>query len=673
MYLTQTDLFADNFFSHLSDKADSLGMEFMTEPYVAPFDPVRMAGRVQVPMCEFWVSTEMMFTARWASSAANTYGKKKVAAEAYTGRWNDGNWTMDPYAIKRVGDLAFCNGVNAMVLHGTALQPWGMDHKPGMNMFFWGTQFVPGQTWWGPGRAWVDYLSRCQYMLRQGVNVADVAGLMPNVNWHDKMPQGLHKKYNYDLVTEELLVSQLDFKDGFFTLPSGARYRIFFLPKTGGKMEPAVLSKLIELVKKGGTVVCEDKPFEAPGLTDYPQSDKSVKELANQLWGKANGSTIKENKLGKGKLIWLSAIWSNALDPERQYFLDTRTKGAAFYGNSAETTTWSDEFTNVLKSLALPDVEVLQASGTAMTWGGKPFTTTGRREKEDAVAWIHRKAEGKDQYFVCSQVADATNAEILFRVTNKTPYIMDPASGEYYQIKDWSDDGNRIRIKLSFDPFASVFVVFADKDQMPLTKGFYNSFAETQSLALNKTWEVSFPKGYGAPEKAALREGSWTDSNVFGIKYFSGTAMYQTHVDVTAKQLQSAIVLDLGEVKNLAEVIVNGKVVDTLWKPPFKTDVSRFLQKGVNKISVKVTNTWWNRMVGDQQLPEDLEWQPNLRYAGNDYRGYELKSFPKWVWTNEQRPSKERVTFTPWRFVEKDSKLEASGLIGPVRLILGNK
>ncbi|WP_316814366.1 glycosyl hydrolase [Pedobacter heparinus] len=670
MYLTQTDLFADNFFSHLADKADSLGMEFMTEPYVAPFDPVRMAGRVQVPMCEFWVSTEMMFTARWASSAANTYGRKKVAAEAFTGRWNDGNWTMDPYAIKRVGDLAFCNGVNAMVLHGTALQPWGMDHKPGMNMFFWGTQFVPGQTWWAPGRAWVDYLSRCQYMLRQGYNVADIAGLMPNVDWHDKMPQGLHKKYNYDLITEELLVSQMDFKNGFFTLPSGARYRVFFLPKTGGKMEPAVLSKLIELVKKGGTIVCEDKPSMAPGLRNYPQSDNTVKALVEQLWGKTDGIAIKENKLGKGKLIWLSSVWKNTFDPERQYFLDTRTIGAEFWGNSAETTSWSDEFMEVLRQFALPDVEVLQASGTAMAWGGKSMTTTGKREKENAVAWIHRKKESKDFYFVCSQVADATNAEVLFRVTNKIPFIMDPATGENYRIRDWSDDGKRTRIILPFDPFGSVFIVFVDKDQLPATKGIYNSLAETQTVPLNMTWEVSFPKGYGAPEKASLQTGSWTNSNVFGIKYFSGTATYQANLEITTKQLQSGTVLDLGEVKNLAEVIMNGKVVDTLWKPPFKTDISKFLKVGNNQLVIKITNTWWNRMVGDEQLPEDLEWLPNNRYAGNDYRGYELKHFPNWIWTNTQRPSKGRVTFTPWKFVEKDSKLESAGLIGPVRLLL---
>ena len=306
MYLTQTDLFADNFFTHLAGKADSLGMDFMTEPYIAPFDPLRMAGRVQVPMCEFWVSTEMMHTVRWASSAANTYGRKVVAAEAFTGRWNDGNWKMDPFALKRVGDLAFANGVNKMYFHAAALQPWGTDLKPGTPMFHWGTIFIPGQTWWKPAREWVNYISRCQYMLSQGKNVADIACLMPTLKWRRSTPEGLHKKYNYDLLSEEIILEKLDYADGFFRLPSGAEYRVLLLPHTHGRMSPEVIARLIELASKGGTIICRDRPSSAPGLTDYPQVDAKVKDLAKKLWGEADGKTVFENKIGKGKLIWMN-------------------------------------------------------------------------------------------------------------------------------------------------------------------------------------------------------------------------------------------------------------------------------------------------------------------------------------------------------------------------------
>ncbi|WP_343701038.1 glycosyl hydrolase [Chitinophaga sp.] len=667
LYLTQTDLFAENFFSNLSGKADSLGMQFMTEPYTAPFDPVRMAGRVQVPMCEFWVSTERMHTARWAASAANTYGRKEVAAEAYTGRWNDGNWKMDPYAIKRVGDLAFCNGVNKMILHGTALQPWGMDHKPGMNMFFWGTMFVPAQTWLQPGRAWTNYLSRCQYMLQQGRNVADVAGLLPTLDWEYTMPMGLHKKYNYDLVSEELLLNKMDVKDGYFTLPSGAKYRVLLLPETKGKMSPEMLRRIGYLLRKGGNIVCRDKPYHAPGLLNYQQNDSLVRQLTDELWGRMDGSTIFENKVGAGRLIWMKEIWKDEFDAERDYFLRTRTKEKEFWEEPAMTTRWSPAFMELLASVTPPDVEVLHASGKAMGWGGFPETAAGIRQGEDAVAWTHRLLGNTDIYFVSSQVATEQQAELMFRVKDKIPVIWDPETGKQYRCKEWAQEGDRIRVKIPFTPFGAVFILFKSAGNLPA--GLYGMPEIKNSMPLELAWDVLFPEGYGAPPRARLTAGSWSASKEFGIKYFSGTATYHANINCTKKQLRSGVILSLGTVKNLAEVIINGSVVDTLWKPPYQSDISDFLHPGENSVTLKVTNTWWNRLVGDEQLPPDLAWRENLRYAGNDFKGYELKEFPAWVWSNEARPSGGRVTFTPWRFVEKDSELLPAGLIGPVKLL----
>src|SRR5690606_7254441 len=170
-----------------------------------------------------------------------------------------------------------------MVLHGTALQPWGMDRKPGMNMFFWGTMFVPAQTWLQPGRVWTNYLFRCQYMLQQGRNVADVVGLLPTPDWEYTTPMGLHKKYNYDLVSEALLLNEMDVKDGYFALPSGAKCRVLLLPETKGKMAPEMLRRIGYLVKKGGTIVCRDKPYHAPGLLNYQQNDSLVRQLTEEV------------------------------------------------------------------------------------------------------------------------------------------------------------------------------------------------------------------------------------------------------------------------------------------------------------------------------------------------------------------------------------------------------
>ncbi|WP_187774913.1 glycosyl hydrolase [Pedobacter sp. BS3] len=674
MYLTQTDLFAANFFTHLADKAAANGMDFMTEPYMAPFDPIRMAGRVQVPTGEFWASGDCMNTLKWASSSAHTYGRKTVAAESFTGRWNDGNWKMDPYGIKRVGDLAFCQGVNKMYLHGTALQPWGTDVKPGMPMMFWGTMFAPGQTWLEPGKAWVDYLSRCQYLLSQGLHVADVAGVMPTLNWENAMPGGLHKKYDYDLLAEESLLNDMDWKDGYFVLPSGARYRVLFLPKTNGMMDVALIRKLTVLAQKGGIIVCQDKPLRAPGLSGYPKCDEDVQHAAAALWGKADGKTVFENRVGKGKLVWINTIYTDTDEPESQYFRDTRAENKAFYGRPAFTSQWSADFLKLLRTTSLPDVEVVKAGGKAMAWGGFEETTRGTRQGEDAIAWIHRRIGNNEVYFVSSQVATPNQSEMVFRVQGKVPELWDAETGKRYKPETWAEEGGRTKVSITFPPMGSVFVVFKPASEATATLPVYNAEQKVKSqMALNGIWNVSFPAGYGAPATARLAAGSLTENADPGIKYFSGTAAYQTDITLAKKQLQSNVILDLGKVRNLAEVLVNNVSAGVLWKPPFKADITSLLKPGKNTLTVKVTNTWWNRMVGDEQLPEDLKWGKKTLYAGNDYKGYHLIEIPKWVWNGEQRPSKDRVTFSTWKYVEKDSPLEPSGLIGPVNILFAEK
>lgn len=215
--------------------------------------------------------------------------------------------------------------------------------------------------------------------------------------------------------------------------------------------------------------------------------------------------------------------------------------------------------------------------------------------------------------------------------------------------------------------FGSEFVVFQDNEVAAAPA--YRSQKFTELIALNDTWQVSFPPKTGAPASAELRPGSWTESDVFGIKYFSGTATYNKTITLSEAQLKRELWIDLGEVKNLAEIYVNGKAADTLWCPPFRTNIGKLLVPGKNTITIKITNTWWNRLIGDEQLPDDLTWRPKLRYAGEDYFGYELSEFPQWVWTGEQRPSKDRVTFTAWRYVEKNTPLIPAGLIGPVKIL----
>ncbi len=88
------------------------------------------------------------------------------------------------------------------------------------------------------------------------------------------------------------------------------------------------------------------------------------------------------------------------------------------------------------------------------------------------------------------------------------------------------------------------------------------------------------------------------------MKYFSDAATYATELDVPQAWFArgARLVLDLGQVREIAEVTVNGKPAGgVLWKPPYAADVTGALRPGRNRVEVKVTNLWVNRVVGDLQ------------------------------------------------------------------------
>ncbi len=705
--LTQTDLFADNFFSYLTDLCAEKGMTFMTEGYFGPFDPVRSDGRTARPMGEVWASGDCIETLRWAASAATTYGRKMVGAETFTGRWSDGAWSIDPYAIKRIGDLAFCHGVNKITMHGSTLEPWGDKVKPGMGLGYWGTMLNPGQTWWESGRAWVDYLSRCQFMLQQGRSVADIVFVFPSQNWNNTVPSGLHKLYNYDFCAEETFM-QAEFKDGRFVLPhSDVGYRVLVLPPTASGVSPEFLRKLLALVKEGGTVVCSDRPTRAAGLQDYPACDRQVEALAAELWGACDGKTVKENRCGKGRLCWIPT-GTEQRDPENDWVMKNRPP-KQFYGNSPKTMEWSQELRGVLRELqVVPDVETRTDGGPAQLWGGLDNTLCGARSNDAAVAWIHRREGDREIYFVASQVAASMAAELTFRVGDKIPEMWNPETGKVALAAVWRVEAGRTIMPLNFTPFGSMFVVFrsgqADAVQS-ITRDGQNCSEEIvwrrgdtvgietdkagiyelklgsgrtakaelrdipAPIAFNGPWQVKFPAGWGAPAEAQMEVGSWTANTDAGIRYFSGTATYGRDFDMPKDRLGSNLInyLDLGKVKNLAVVMLNGQAAGILWKPPFRLDVTRLLKPGLNRLEIKVTNLWVNRMVGDEQQPDDCEWMPPRRQS-NDPGGQGIKHIPDWVWTGGPRPQKGRYTFTTWKFYNRDTPLLESGLIGPVSL-----
>lgn len=254
------------------------------------------------------------------------------------------------------------------------------------------------------------------------------------------------------------------------------------------------------------------------------------------------------------------------------------------------------------------------------------------KKQEAEILYVHRTTADKEIYWLNNRSENNNLVTISFRVKGKTPKLFNPMTGEVSAVS-FSIVNGRTEINLSFTPWDAFFVVFEGtttqiKVQLPIWKS-------TSTAAINCPWHVHFQKERGAPEKAVSFENlvSFSTSSDNGIKYFSGTATYMNTFEISALNKNEKIMLDLGDVKNLAEVTINGKNVDVLWKKPFQTDISKFLKIGKNTLEINVVNSWVNRLVGDMQ------------------------------------PGATKIGFTTMPLFKADSPLEPSGLLGPVQLI----
>ncbi len=182
-------------------------------------------------------------------------------------------------------------------------------------------------------------------------------------------------------------------------------------------------------------------------------------------------------------------------------------------------------------------------------------------------------------------------------------------------------------------------------------------------MELSGPWELSFTPGWGAPDKVNLDKLiSWSKHPDNGVKYFSGTATYRKSFKYASlqeknSQLKPAIYLDLGRVAIMAKVKLNGQDLGILWRTPYRIDVTKVIREGENSLEIEVVNLMINRMIGDEQLAEDSERNPNGT----------LKKWPQWLQDKKPSPT-GRFTFTSWRLWAKDTPLRESGLLGPVTI-----
>jgi hypothetical protein len=285
-----------NYIDRLRERIAPYGVKFSAEPYGRLCtNSLDYGGRSDFPIGEFWTEREFKdrtyenrfpaFHSYWYHSmkglaaVANTYGKPRVGAEAFTGCRG---WIDHPYLIKGMGDEAFSQGVNHFVIHLSAHQAYD-TMIPGLTHSRWGQHFNRHQTWWEFSKPWFDYVARCQFLLQQGRRVVDVACLYQEgapLNFNDiqfELPPG----HDHDLCSEEI-VGRLTIKNGLIHLPTGVSYRYLVLPRSGRLTLP-VARKVAELRNAGAAILLEAPITGTPGLEGYPQADAEVRNLAASL------------------------------------------------------------------------------------------------------------------------------------------------------------------------------------------------------------------------------------------------------------------------------------------------------------------------------------------------------------------------------------------------------
>ena len=553
---TLADLWADCHYGVLTELLHQRGMGTYSEAagvsLEIPEDTLLNKSKVDIPMGEFWVRDlhpRLMYyqDVRGAASAAHVYGKKLAAAESFTGGGYE-----SPYALKKVGDYWLAQGINRVVFHTSAHQP--LDTKPGNTMV--GTHINRNITWAEQARPFMTYLARNSFMLQQGLFVADLAFLL-NEGAPSTMPiwgSGLTPPppdgYDYDYINADVLLQRISVgEDGRLTLPDGMSYRILVLPQID-RMRPELLRKLRALVSGGATVV-GPKPLQSPSLTAYPEADAVVHALAAELWGDLDGVSRTTRRYGKGTVIW-----------------------------------------------GLPLDQILASAGIE-----KDFEW--ERGLDADLAWHHRRSGDIDIYYVANLTDRAQALDARFRVRGKEAELWHPDTGEI-EPAGYASAGDQTIVPLRMDERELAFVVFRKTAAAPSRIIAPENVARLAGLT--GPWEVSFPPGLGAPARLRFPElRSWTENTDEGVKYFSGTAAYTRAIEAAGTWFTpgAELILDLGNVRDLAEVSVNGQPVGLLWKPPYQVNVTRALRPGKNSLEVKVTNQWTNRLAGDRTAPPE--------------------------------------------------------------------
>jgi hypothetical protein len=586
---TIADLIATEHYEQLQETLHERGMAHYGESHESGrafvADGMEVKKMNEVPMSAMWTQRpgvnqpQYGYNAddRESASVAHIYGQNIAAAESLTAA--AAPWAWSPATLKPTADQELLNGINRFVIHESAHQPL-IGKAPGLTLGPFGQWFNRNETWAEQAAPWVDYLARSSYMLQQGHYGADLVyfyGEDSNLTaiFEHKAPE-IPAGYAFDYINADALIHELSVSGGQIVTKSGMQYRVLGLDPYSRHMSLPVLRAIAKLAENGAAIA-GPKPTDDPSLAD---DHAEFERLSSQLFGDGTGV----HNFGKG------------------------------------TVYAGQKLAEVFGALNL-----------------KPDFEYARQPDGPDVEFAHRKLTNGDIYFVDNRSDHEVTIDAVFRVAGKQPELWRAETGKSEAVSFNVADG-RTTVPLHLEPWGTVFVVF----RKPTSETSYvlPPVKETKVANVAGPWNVAFQPGRGAPASITLNELSdWSSSSDPGVKYFSGIGTYTKTLQVSPDSFTKGarLWIDLGDVKNLAEVTVNGKSLGQVWHAPYRLDATSALKPGANEITIKVVNAWVNRMIGDEQ------------------------------------PGATRITFADVKPYKATSPLLPSGLLGPVTVLAEKK
>ncbi len=567
-----SDLIIENHYLKGREMSAKEGLGFYAEAggpgepiHNVPFEDLKALGSLTVPRGEFWnkhPQLELLQIIKGISSSAHIYNQRYAEAEAFTSVWL---WQEGPGELKPLADRAMCEGLNRFVYHTFPHTP-PESGRPGW-IYNFGTIINTTNGWWSLSKGFHEYIARSCYLLQQGNFRGDVAfyygDQAPNFVAPKKIPAVLGEGYDYDVVNSDVILHKMTVRNNRIYLPHGQYYEVLVLPDDI-RMNPSVLKKIMQLVESGATVI-GPKPLRSYSLDESEKNDLTVKTIAGLLWGRCDSIHVKENRFGKGKIIWGKTV---------------------------------------------RDVLASKEIGPDMAYDNNG---------NDSLDYIHRTDGSREIYFIRNKLKRPYLGEISFRVRDKQPEFWKAEDGSQHQVNHFRIESGRTTILLPLGSEESCFIVFEkpvnlQKQKRPLlpAEGEIYLYAENglvhlkkEAVALTEPWNIKYSFQAGLPVTDTVREiKPWNTSTKDSIRYFGGIATYETSFNWSIPADKNAAgFLELNSVKEIARVYLNGELLGYHWHPSNRFNITSRLKPGRNTITIEVAGTINNWLIGEARKP----------------------------------------------------------------------